>query len=79
MSYYDYDDHFWSPREVCCQSPQQIQKKNFLKRWIVIAIPVIVLFSISIVFLLKQNDNNKENDFNYSALEKIVILSRIKN
>ncbi|MEC4814018.1 MAG: hypothetical protein SAK29_12205 [Scytonema sp. PMC 1069.18] len=21
MSYYDFDNHFWSPKTVCCQSP----------------------------------------------------------
>ena len=23
MSYYDFDDHFWAPHEVCAQAPQK--------------------------------------------------------
>ncbi len=29
MGYYDFDDHFWSPREVCAQAPQQDTPKPF--------------------------------------------------
>ncbi|GET39682.1 hypothetical protein [Microseira wollei] len=25
MAYYDFDDHFWSPQEVCGQIPQKNQ------------------------------------------------------
>ena len=27
MSYYDFDDHFWAPHEVCAQAPQK-EKAN---------------------------------------------------
>ena len=31
MSYYDFDDHFWSPREVCAQAPKTETSENFLR------------------------------------------------
>ena len=27
MTYYDFDDHFWSPQEVCAQLPQKSQQE----------------------------------------------------
>jgi hypothetical protein len=30
MSYYDFDDHFWSPREVCAIAPKTESKQGFL-------------------------------------------------
>ncbi len=30
MGYYDFDDHFWSPREVCAQVPKkEPQERKF--------------------------------------------------
>ena len=30
MGYYDFNDHFWSPREVCAQAPKkQAPEKKF--------------------------------------------------
>jgi hypothetical protein len=26
MGYYDFDDHFWSPREVCTQVPAKVEQ-----------------------------------------------------
>jgi hypothetical protein len=31
MSYYDFNDHFWSPREVCLLAPQKEIQKGFFK------------------------------------------------
>ncbi|TBR59312.1 hypothetical protein BLD44_010010 [Mastigocladus laminosus UU774] len=28
MSYYDFDNHFWSPKQVCCQSKVQKKKRE---------------------------------------------------
>lgn len=30
MGYYDYDEHFWSPLEVCAQAPQKEPRKRKL-------------------------------------------------
>lgn len=27
MSYYDFDDHFWSPRDVCCHGKTQVSPR----------------------------------------------------
>ncbi len=33
MGYYDFDDHFWSPQEVCGKSPRQkLNQKTSLAR-----------------------------------------------
>jgi hypothetical protein len=29
MGYYDFDDHFWSPREVCAQAPTKDTQEPF--------------------------------------------------
>jgi hypothetical protein len=31
MGYYDFDDHFWSPREVCAQAPTKEVQEPFLR------------------------------------------------
>jgi|GEM_PF-3374369 hypothetical protein len=31
MGYYDFDDHFWSPREVCAQVPKKDTQDRFFK------------------------------------------------
>ncbi len=31
MSYYDFNDHFWSPREVCVIAPKKEIQKGFFK------------------------------------------------
>lgn len=31
MGYYDFDEHFWSPVEVCAQAPQKESHKRKLK------------------------------------------------
>jgi hypothetical protein len=31
MSYYDFNDHFWSPSEVCATKPKAETKKQFLE------------------------------------------------
>ena len=30
MGYYDFDEHFWSPVEVCVQAPQKESRKRKL-------------------------------------------------
>ena len=30
MSYYDFDDHFWAPHEVCGQNIEIVDRKNLL-------------------------------------------------
>lgn len=36
MSYYDFDEHFWSPQEVCCQTPVEISNAPPHKWWMFI-------------------------------------------
>lgn len=31
MGYYDFDNHFWSPREVCAQAPQPTSQEQSLR------------------------------------------------
>jgi hypothetical protein len=31
MGYYDFDDHFWSPQEVCTQAPSKVNQEPFLR------------------------------------------------
>ena len=32
MGYYDFNDHFWSPTEVCAIAPKAETQKRFLSR-----------------------------------------------
>ena len=43
MSYYDFDDHFWAPHEVCAQAPQaKVANHPFslVKEWLQIIFTV---------------------------------------
>lgn len=31
MGYYDFDDHFWSPQEVCAQTPTKVNQEPSLR------------------------------------------------
>ncbi|MFB2918298.1 hypothetical protein ACE1CB_07400 [Aerosakkonema sp. BLCC-F2] len=33
VSYYDFDDHFWSPKEVCGQQPPKRTQKRIWGIW----------------------------------------------
>lgn len=37
MSYYDFDEHFWSPSEVCCQKTLEVlpnKPSGRLTQWV---------------------------------------------
>jgi hypothetical protein len=31
MGYYDFDDHFWSAKEVCAQAPAKVHTEPFFR------------------------------------------------
>ena len=42
MSYYDFNDHFWAPHEVCAQAPQKEMINHpfaMVKEWFQIVFP----------------------------------------
>ncbi len=42
MSYYDFDDHFWAPHEVCAQAPKKEMTHrpfSWVKQWIQAVFP----------------------------------------
>jgi hypothetical protein len=44
MGYYDFDSHFWSPREVCDQAPKQATQEEFWQ------VPKLVRSIFSVLF-----------------------------
>lgn len=49
MGYYDFDDHFWSPREVCAQAQAKKAQEPFLR------IPKLVTTIFRSIFLRRSD------------------------
>jgi hypothetical protein len=49
MGYYDFDDHFWSPREVCAQAPAKEAQEPFVR------VPKLVIIIFQAIFC-RRND-----------------------
>jgi len=49
MGYYDFDDHFWSPREVCAQAPIKEAQEPFVR------VPKLVIIIFQAIFC-RRND-----------------------
>ncbi|KOP24704.1 hypothetical protein AMR41_18940 [Hapalosiphon sp. MRB220] len=65
MSYYDFDNHFWSPKQVCCQSKVQKQERkigqNITPKTVVFGTLALVCAAISTTALIKyKNAVNSE-------------------
>ena len=50
MSYYDFDDHFWAPHEVCGQRTEIVDSNN-------------LLFSLRKLYSLIFNQNSYKHSF----------------
>ncbi|MFB2770395.1 hypothetical protein ACE1AT_14055 [Pelatocladus sp. BLCC-F211] len=57
MSYYDFDNHFWSAKQVCCQSKLQNKKRkinpNITPKTVLIGAFALVCAAISTTALIK--------------------------
>jgi hypothetical protein len=80
MSYYDFDNHFWSSQEVCCQSASPKSDKKVAKTWerrrkiqigllfiACVAIWTPLLLTQAIFATQKNQDNNVENTADSSS------------
>ncbi|MCP6761060.1 MAG: hypothetical protein NHB32_20460 [Fischerella sp. CENA71] len=47
MGYYDFDNHFWSPKQVCCQSKLQNKKKEINPN---IKLKAVLIGALALVF-----------------------------
>jgi hypothetical protein len=52
MGYYDFNDHFWSPREVCAQAPQKEPQEGFFR------VPKLMRLIFSAVFRTSESVSN---------------------
>ncbi|BAZ67395.1 hypothetical protein NIES4106_21500 [Fischerella sp. NIES-4106] len=72
MSYYDFDNHFWSPKQVCCQSKVRNKereiKPKITSKTVLLGTLALVCAAISTTALIKyktvvnsdlQDDNSE--------------------
>jgi hypothetical protein len=81
MSYYNFNDHFWSPKKVCCQSTQDKSKPNRAKKKIILTIFSLGCIAISTPLLLPElvssgNENQGEAWLNKNLGNRCVVLGR---
>ncbi|MDV2997363.1 MAG: hypothetical protein N4J56_007068 [Chroococcidiopsis sp. SAG 2025] len=50
MGYYDFNDHFWSPQEVCAKLPRQQPARKLAGFW-----QLIEIFNFQKVFVNKNH------------------------
>ncbi|MUG97954.1 hypothetical protein F7734_38865 [Scytonema sp. UIC 10036] len=65
MSYYDFNNHFWSPQMVCCQSrlakPRQKNAKSRKLVGMLSLMCVAVWTPLLVQILVPTNNQNQEN------------------
>ncbi|MBD2430851.1 MULTISPECIES: hypothetical protein [Fischerella] len=80
MSYYDFDNHFWSPKQVCCQSKvSNIQKKinpKIKPKTILIGTFALVCAAISTTALIKNKAVNNNETYGNSSETSCIVLRR---
>ncbi|MBF1990885.1 hypothetical protein [Fischerella thermalis] len=80
MSYYDFDNHFWSPQQVCCQSKvsnfkRKINKK-FTTKIVLFGIFVLASTAISATVLIKNKAANNNYTYGNSSETACIVLRR---
>lgn len=81
MSYYDFDDHFWSPQTVCSQSALPKPNKKIGRRSIVVGILTSACVAVWTPLLLQslvvaKNENQEKSSLDTDNLGESHILSR---
>ncbi|MDZ8053986.1 MAG: hypothetical protein RMX68_029515 [Aulosira sp. ZfuVER01] len=54
MSYYNFNDHFWSPKKVCCQTTQAKSKETISNKKVILAMLSLGFIAIGTPLLLPQ-------------------------
>lgn len=79
MSYYDFDNHFWSPKQVCCQSKAQNKKteinQKITPKALLIGTLALVCAAISTTALIKYK-TTVNNDIQAENTESACIVLR---
>ncbi len=79
MSYYDFDNHFWSPQQVCCQSKVSNYKRkinpNLTPKTVLIGTFLLACAAISTTALIKNKATNNDT-YGYSSETSCIVLRR---
>jgi hypothetical protein len=81
MSYYNFNDHFWSPKKVCSQSTQGNSKQNIAKKRIILAMLSLGCIAIwtPLIFpklVALKNEPQGEISLNNNLGNKCILLGR---
>ncbi|OUL17818.1 hypothetical protein BV372_34625 [Nostoc sp. T09] len=81
MSYYNFNDHFWSPKKVCSHSTQGKSKENIANKRIKLAMLSLAVIAIWTPLLLPKlvaakNENQSEVSLNKNLGNKCILLGR---
>jgi hypothetical protein len=80
MSYYDFDNHFWSPQQVCCQSKvSNLKRKNNPKitpKTLLLGTLALVCTTISTTALIKHKTATNNDTYESSSESSCILLRR---
>lgn len=74
MSYYDFDDHFWSPKQVCAQSNPVDSEYNYIGKKL-INILLVIFITMGTALLMKMLIEPNNNKLNQSILKTDSFMS----
>ncbi|OUL20262.1 hypothetical protein [Nostoc sp. 106C] len=79
MSYYNFNDHFWSPKKVCSQATQAKSKENIASRRIILAMLSLAFITIGTPLLLPKlvtarNENQSAVSLNKNLGNRCILV-----
>ncbi|BAY08325.1 hypothetical protein [Calothrix sp. NIES-2098] len=81
MSYYNFNDHFWSAKKVCCQTTQDKSNKTIANKKIIVAMLSLAFIFVGAPLLLSQiltasNEHQGEVSLNQNLGNKCILVGR---
>lgn len=81
MSYYNFNDHFWSPKKVCSQSTQAKSNQNRAKKSIILTMLSLGCIAVWTPLLFPKlvaprTENQREISLNNNLGNRCVLVGR---
>ncbi len=75
MSYYDFDNHFWSPRTVCSQTTLEKPNRKITRSSLLIGtLSLVCIVILTSVLFRKAIENEKINSLNTNGVNSSGLL-----
>lgn len=81
MSYYNFNDHFWSPKKVCSQSTQAKSNQNLAKKSIILTMLSLGCIAVWTPLLFPKlvaprTENQREISLNNNLGNRCILVGR---